>query len=77
MADMSDSEGEMEGGVAGSDLTYSQEQAELKASFKQAVKLEEEEGALLVPRKKTKKEKVFYRPFLLGVCQEYASSAYQ
>ena len=61
MADMSDSEGEAEGGVAGSDLTYSQEQADLKASFKQAVKQEEEEegGALLVPRKKTKEEKVW------------------
>lgn len=44
-------------GVAGGDQTYSQEQDDLKASFKAAAELEE--GVLLVPRNKTQEEKVF------------------
>lgn len=54
---MSDSESDMEeAGGAGKGPTYSQEQDDLKASFKMAAEVEE--GTLLVSRSKTQEEKV-------------------
>lgn len=65
---MSDSESEdadvgvADGGVAVGGITYRQQQDEIKASFLSAAAQEEEggagEGALLVPRVKTKEDKV-------------------
>lgn len=60
LADVSEEEEEEEEGgwAAGTarGLSYSEEQEDLKASFKKAAELEE--GALLVPRHKTQEEKV-------------------
>lgn len=78
MAGVSDSEGEEEeGGRKGrrSKLNYSQEQAELKSSFKAAAEVEgggaEGEESLLVLRHKSDADKVQYEGRGMGVASEF------